>query len=422
MQVLEFIENNDDVCKLFDIYKIEFTEAFRKIKKNEYRKKLAVKQLSQIIFFKWFYSALIDNTYFSPANIFNRIIFEKFKDEVAVLPNIVPIFIENELRDFKMEYRVFTEDNNGLFNDIQFLQSFFTNKRVDLSKLKLDQVYKDIQDNLFFKDDFYLLQIFNLAAYFNAFSYENEGRRVFITGNDFDVDFFNNNNSYKKIIDFWVKIASEVLGFLNLDFYNVIYLKRNIKNKGLIQKFLDRFLKALEIDKDDFVDHILGINKDESKSHYDNYFIITSYLVKFYILPLSYFIPIIQPCYLSKMDFDIVFREAEAVVNKNCSSYDILSDPFIIYDLTYFGNKLMKRVDKTKFQDVFDEKVDVNEILEIRNEIYKNPQMQNFWESIGPKELEDFIKFLEQEGLEEKSVKKVHKEGNVIYLFNKNDG
>ncbi|WDU84320.1 hypothetical protein [Caloramator sp. Dgby_cultured_2] len=85
---------------------------------------------------------MIDNTYFSPANIFNRIIYENFGDEIAVVPNVVPIFIENEIRDFKIEYRVFTLDNNSIFDDIRSLQRFFLGKKFELKKWILKRFLK----------------------------------------------------------------------------------------------------------------------------------------------------------------------------------------------------------------------------------------------------------------------------------------
>lgn len=424
MQILDFLNTNEDVKKLLNLYKNEFMESFKRIKKSERKKKLAIKKNSQIIFLKWFYSTLIDNTYFSPANIFNRIIYENFGDEIAVIPNIVPIFIENEIRDFKMDYRIFTMDKNPIFDDIKFLQRYFIGKRFELNTLDLRAMEEDIQDNIFVKDDYYLFQIFNIASNFNAFSYEDIGKKVFITGNDFDVEFFNDSKSYSKIINFWIPIAAEAFErFLgNLNPYSSSYLKKYIKNKTMLQKLLDKTLAALNINKDEFVNYALGIDKDEAKNYYDSYFIVSAYLVKYFVIPLSYFLPILQPCYISKVNFDFIFNDAEIILKEGYSSYDILNDPFMIYDLSYFGNKIITRKDKDRLQDVFDAPVNIDEILRTKDEIYNNPELHDFWQNIDPKELEELIKLLDEKVedmvVEEKPKRKLHKEGNVIHLFN----
>jgi hypothetical protein len=424
MQVLDFLKSNEDINKLFSVYKNEFSESFKRIKRSEKKKKLAIKKNSQIIFLKWFYSTLIDNTYFSPANIFNRIIYENFGDEIAVVPNVVPIFIENEIRDFKIEYRVFTLDNNSIFDDIRSLQRFFLGKKFELKKMDFKTIFENVQDNIFVKDEYYLFQLFNIASYFSAFSYEDIGKKVFLTGNDFDVNFFNDSKSYLKIIDFWLPIAAQLFEnfFGNMNPYTVSCLKRYIKNKTMLQKLLDKTLAALNINKDEFVNYALGIDNDESKTYYENYFIVSAYLVKYFVIPLSYFIPIIQPCYISKVNFDFIFNDAEIILKEGYSSYDLLNDPFLIYDLSHFGNKLMKRSDRSRLQDVFDTPVNIDEILMTKNEIYSNPEMQDFWQNIDPKELEELIKLLDEKTeemvVEEKPKRKLHKEGNVIHLFN----
>ncbi|WDU84321.1 hypothetical protein [Caloramator sp. Dgby_cultured_2] len=44
------MKSNEEINKLFSVYKNEFIESFKRIKRSEKKKKLAIKKNSQIIF------------------------------------------------------------------------------------------------------------------------------------------------------------------------------------------------------------------------------------------------------------------------------------------------------------------------------------------------------------------------------------
>ncbi|KRQ86888.1 hypothetical protein ABG79_01379 [Caloramator mitchellensis] len=425
MFIDEFVEKNEDIKLLLDIYKEEFREAYKKLKKNQTKKKKAIIRNSQWIFMKWYFSSLIDNTYFSPANIINRIVYERYGGESVVLPNITPIFIENEIRDFRVSFRIDHILRCSVLDDVRKLQEIIKENPLEMKNVPLDKIFDVYKNEVSIKEENYYLYLLQFALMVGAIQIVEEKNSRRLVAVDKEIDRWSETQYYKILIDYIIANTEYHLKrVINSDVINADYVKNLLKNKMIFEEVAKSLLKALGLKKKQIEKFLMNDFEGLNFSYLNEFIMAESILIKEFIIPFSYYIPIIQPCYLDGLKFNELFDMVIQAEEENEPVEEIIFTSMLIYDLSRLGDTILRSPRRVKYQDVFDKKVDVQEIISMRKQITENPEFFDFWKNIKINDLEDLLKSLEEEYKkeeknEEKPKKKFHKEGNVIHLFKK---
>jgi len=422
MFINEFLETSEDIKKLLSIYKNEFTENYKKLKKNQIKKKKAIIKNSQLIFIKWYFTTLIDNTYFSPANILNRLVYEKYGGEVVAVPNVTPIFIENELRDFKISFRIFDYVNFDLLDDIEKVQSIIKLHQVKLEDYSLENVFDVYKNQVSIKEENYYYFLLQFALHLQTIQVIEQDDSKIIVAGDKEINKWHKIKYYEPLIDCVIYNAEHSIGNVLGD-PNPLKeenLRKLLKNKIIFEDISKTILKGLGVKPKDFEKIFMNEISKENSYIANKLYLSERFFTKYFILPLSYYLPILQPCYILGNSLNDLFEIAFDEEKNDEPIEDIIFTDMMIYDLTRLGDKILESPRRVKYQDVFDKKVDVDEIIMMKNEINSNPMFSEFWKNIDIKEIEEFLNSLEEiEKVEEKPKKKFLKEGNIIHLFKK---
>lgn len=341
-----------------DIFKLYFFKEFKKLKVTE--REPIIKALPYI-FRMWYYSALIDESPFSPVNLINSQISEEFGEGCTVVPKPIPVYKNRVLKDFQFEYRLFPLKEYPVLEDLRLLLEHSTpDVGIDEGGLLLEEERASLINSLSFNEIYYITYLTNLAYELKLLKkMPSIGVHRAMSVRENIKEFFklSKDTQMKKLIDATIAwgslpllqmlpsdrklISKEALIELftsghSLDEYLAPIFKRHqidIDFEGLDIENLED-LQALELSEEDLF--AAAINLDLS-------FIIDAYLTT----PLGYYLQCLQPLYLNCFDFTIFFEQLLQAEEMNIPIIKLYFAMGNLFDLTYNGKRLMKRTGKT---------------------------------------------------------------------------
>ena len=116
--VKSYCEGNEDFAKILDLFSAGYIPTYNK-RKVKQRKE--VQTFLKHNFFTWYYSAVNQVSDISPAHFISSHIFNKFGEDVAVIPIPEPVYNKSKLQNINYVYRIFTMDEHPLIQDIKYL-------------------------------------------------------------------------------------------------------------------------------------------------------------------------------------------------------------------------------------------------------------------------------------------------------------
>lgn len=358
-ELVNYCETTEPIYGLLDIFKMYFFKEYKRLKAKE--RDSIIKALPYM-FRMWYYSTLIDETPFSPANIINSQIREVFGEGSTIAAKPILIYKNKVLKDIQFEYIVFSYGCYPVLMDLKiFLEHCTPDIETDESGLLSEKDSSLLLPSLCFNESFYITYLTNICYELKLLKrMPSIGVHRAMTLSDNIKNFFMlpSKEQMKKLIEATISLASSTLLRLlpsdkklfskealnklftsscSLDDYVSPIIKRhkiNIDLENLDLENLDS-IKELNFSEEDI--YSTAINLELS-------FVFDAYLAT----PLGHYLQCIQPLYLDCFNFKLFLIQLLQGDNLDIPTIKLYFAMNNLYDLTYTGKKLMSAGQKKK--------------------------------------------------------------------------
>lgn len=353
--IINYCNSTETIYGILNMFKESFLRNLKPLKSTD--RKLVIKALPYL-YRMWYYSSLVPGTPLSPANFINTQVRKNFNDDSIVVPTVIPIYDKKALKSFKFEYTIFNLDNHPVLKDMKiFLEHCMPDIGIDKDGSILEDESDSFINLLSFKEIYYVTFLTNTA-------YELELLKKMPSINTYRaMTIYENTDAFfklssieqlQKIYDATLAIASRALCSTftyDENTFSEKSLQNLFKNAVFLDDFLDDIFKKFNMKSDtnfeeldfEFINSIDDSNIDNDELEIalalklELSFIIDACL----LTPIGYYLQLIQPIYVEKIDFEILFAQLIVAENFNIpllKFYFIMSEE---YDLTPLGKKLL---------------------------------------------------------------------------------
>ena len=363
---------------LHSIFVKRFMETYRQASSKRRRQVLP---FLQAIFRRWFYSALIEETPFTPANIVASMDEQRNQSTGSVLrPHS-----KSKFTNIKIDYIKYSLEDHPVASDLRKLIDYCS-PTVDLSP---EGGFSDLQsvelgDMLTLNDPHYASFLLEVAITMKFFTkmpsvYVN---RMEVSANRTEILNSSDREILQEIVENAILIASKALRQF-IPMHETLFSDRFIR--GLLAEPMETdeiFSKVYEVAGFTLED-LMDIGFDDGPAEIDEAteiliagsFFLGIMLDKFFYTPFGHYLKLIRPMYVLPFEFD----EVESFID-NCDDDEMLYSAFFApcssYTLTPLGLELFE-VDPNENNYLDIEKV--MPFSKVKESLFDNPQMLEFF-------------------------------------------
>lgn len=307
----------------------------------------------QQMFKKYYYSALIPESVFTPASIVNTLFQRKFGKEFSVLPTIKIKFSGKKIKEITQDISCFTENNHPMVKDMVYLlKTAGSGLLMDTSGIIAEKEYSKFKNHILIFDRHYLNILCLAAIEAGYLEITHTAQSIVGKATKKAEDYLNMDDKLKlkDLINTVIKLCSKYLTqsfpMLKKEFtyeaiYNMLKKPREASKilTGIYEKFGFEMDILSEIFETTFYSNLEPDSKDfemllkvfEFQSCFDMYF----------LTPLGYYLQLIQPIYPEPY---YMYGEVDTLLSYIDDFHfarNILFMSSPEYDLTVLGEKLI---------------------------------------------------------------------------------
>ena len=163
-KLIQQLKNNNKIKILLNEFMKDFEEAYNNEDQNG---RMLIKLNKDAIFRKWLFSPIIDESYFTPAYIINKIAQNIKNGDYTVIPHIKTFIDDNKIY-FETKWLEYTEIQNPVIEDLDILMNYckpvITMKKDSATLIDNGEI---ILDEINFRSAYYLEYLINLSVQLN---------------------------------------------------------------------------------------------------------------------------------------------------------------------------------------------------------------------------------------------------------------
>ncbi|MDR1542691.1 MAG: hypothetical protein LBU32_32900 [Clostridiales bacterium] len=335
--------NNNSFGNLNQLFSSSFLSSYKDLRK---KKKLHILKYISQIYRRWLYSALIENTGLTPANIIMSMECQqngKNKNPVMRSPAVLPVKSASE--PFRFVMHEYSLDRHPAVKDLKiFIDSCMPDVELDNSDMLSAEHVASLSGKLSLSDAFYVEYLLNISIMLNIIKktpsiYSN---RAQVTSECKSLFKLSDKDLFTKIVDASIDSANS---FIN----EIVPLPETHFSKDTLRSYL-KSPKSMD-DIFQYVYSLLGVRLqdictlDDHSDPFDelNSAVITStfllglVLDKYFLTPFGYYLQLIRPLYTLEYDFDNELNYLADSFDDEDGPITALYAPSTYYRLTPLG-------------------------------------------------------------------------------------
>lgn len=345
--------------------------------------KVNLLQYVEVLFYKWYSSAILENFVVSPANMVNALCDKREGDCVCIPSVYVDTTKKNNRLCTKInEYNVF---NHPLVNDLFTILNYFDNEIVADGDFLIEEAVRfDLSDKLAYRDVYYISYIIKLADEVGLIEeLDSIYTRVFLK-TDYVNEFVKKDR--EEILEELIKCAIELTSRELSETFGedeVIITPEEIyqwlENPITIDETFIRIYSNLDIDIEELWNMNIG-DADEL----EGYILSTTYVLgilldRCFLTPFGRYFAVIQPLYTLpyKFEEEIGYCCESLIDTSLVDMSDALFSPCTQYFTTKLGAKIFNTKRDLSIYDIY-EKMPVDKMIEYFVESNKENMIDAF--------------------------------------------
>lgn len=352
--VYDFIGERKSIIKAVEEFEDRFIEVYSRLDKKH--KKIVLDNI-QLMFKKWYYSALIEDTYITPANIINSQVEEEFGRDIMVFPSIVSEYKNRKLSGFFNRIAELSKYEHPVVNDLVLLVEHFTpDAGIDEDNMLIKEEKEKFEEEFLFHTDHYVDYLTNVAWKLGLLkklpSIGTSRGQVSQSAEKFlELD---NETKLNRIITASINIASDLLSqAFPFDWkpFSVKNIESYLKRSWVVEDIFDKAFGPMKADFDRINKKLENgfepDNEDEMMMAAMQYSMGTLF-DSFFLTPFGYYLQLIQPLYTFSYEMENEIRDVMEA-SKYGEGFDIiLFSPCSTYDLTPLGEQIILKGKKSE--------------------------------------------------------------------------
>lgn len=366
MLIDSFNFNEKSINKLLDVFFSGFKSLYETAEKDE---KDMLLKICPSLFRKWFYSALIDDTPLTPANLLRSI------TENGLCISVKAFYDDSKNICFDYEKRFDSSEESIFINDIKYLcQKCIPAGEYDFSSTENIFSLSENFENAFIKDGYYISYISLIAQKLGLISPMASINTVkYQVNNDVYNELFSlppveiHKKSVDIVLDIFIENISKQFQ-APVSLFNKYKLLDIIKTSCITDEIFAYVYTAMGFDFEKIAD--LGQNaslSEEDEALVSSVLFLGVLIDKWLITPLGYYMGLLSPAYASPYSFSEDYDYIRPVLTTGCDLSFELFAPANYYVLTDKGEEVFGCTQKNKKSFTVNGKVtdtDLDEIIQ----------------------------------------------------------